>query len=391
MTSHSLSLTPHYQTRPIPDNAVADHPDNGVATRATAGDTQHIMQVPSALTEGKGKTLPAGEINRLLSEVKPDLDHCRDTLARNQSNADRFVRTQGSRVDSFKQVLAGMPGNVIGGDPSGHRPAARSMAPVEFDKGWQVQHKTASDKLSGVVAAAADLFAADIPATPARGMDDITGLRLAGEGKEFKSYRELWQDAVDGIGVIKAGYLEVYETVVERYTAFYSDFSDFMSGLTAYLDVTTDDKGNQTMEFKTEALNKINALINSYSSGSKGILFPASGTTTKAEAEKWAAELGLPAHCVTSVVGGFVVKMDISPLTTIRDNLRDIALKPMTTFQYQSWRSGFDAQSGKFQTTLQTLTTKYGNANGMFDTLVKVLSSSITSGAETLKQILASI
>jgi len=381
MTYSSISLTPVSEHSP----PTAAHV---FVERASAGDTQHSQEVPSAPIKNHSPALSAENIDTLLSEITPDLDNCRDTLAANKKALGRYVTAQDSQVKSSQKHLSDMAGTGDGDENPTRSPHAHSLAPVTFDKGWQVYQKSGTDKLNGI--AALEESMADSLSPLARGVDDASAPRLGLDDKTPKSYREIWQEAVEGIGSIKEGYLEVYETVVERYTTFYSSFSDFMSGLSGYITVKTDDKGNQTMEFKPEVMNKLNELINTYS-GDKGVLFPASGTTTKAEADKWAAELGLPANCVQLSGSGYVVKLDISPLTTIRDNLNDTALKPMNTFQYQSWRSGFDAQSGKFQTTLQTLTTKYGNANGMFDTMVKVLSSIITSGSETLKQILASI
>ncbi len=60
----------------------------------------------------------------------------------------------------------------------------------------------------------------------------------------------------------------------------------------------------------------------------------------------------------------------------------------MDNAKYQAWQSGFKAQEENLKTTLQTLTQKYSNANSLYDNLVKVLSSTISSSLETAKSFL---
>ncbi|WP_413735579.1 IpaD/SipD/SspD family type III secretion system needle tip protein [Sodalis sp. RH21] len=325
----------------------------------------------------------------MLADAKAEWDHCRMALDRACRQVAAHTRDAIGQVTDRQQALAAAPA------PAGQAPlettgsaGGRPARAFAFDGELAVIRHAANAKLNGAIESGAHL-----PAPP-----DLSGFispRAAGlaagdAATSFVSNAELWQQVVDSIGLIETQYLKVYETVVERYTNLFRDFSDFMSGLTRHLKVTTDDKGNQTMQFDRAVLDEIQKLIDRYSVGAAGILFPESGGVTKAQAEEWAKELGIDAKCVQPYNGGYVVRMDLSPLEAIKKDLTDSGVKPMNTFQYQSWRSGFDAQADKFKTTLQTLTTKYGNANAMFDTLVKVLSSSITSGADALKQIIAS-
>ncbi|QWA10501.1 IpaD/SipD/SspD family type III secretion system needle tip protein [Sodalis ligni] len=361
--------------------------DKTSSQRTNAVEAHSLDETSTAEISTNNHSALVNEVESLTSQALADLENCRETLSRNDKNIKDNTAKLESQFQASKQRLDNAIDGGLRGETPDQEQNVSSLASAQTDPGWQVDFKSAMDKLNGVKALEQGAVGSDIFA---KSLDDGASAVFAGLDEErFKSYRELWQDAVDGIGIVKAGYLDVYETVVERYTAFYSAFSDFMSGLTALITFKTDDKGTQTMEFKPEALKKIEALINSYS-GDKAVLFPASGTVSETEAKKWASELGLPAGCVKSSGSGFVVTIDLSPLITIRDNLKEMS-GSMTTFQYQSWKSGFDAQSSKFQTTLQTLTTKYGNANGMFDTANKILSSTITSGAEALKQILASM
>ncbi len=201
-------------------------------------------------------------------------------------------------------------------------------------------------------------------------------------------YKEAWELLAHRTEGVKTGYLEVYETLVERYTGLFSDFSEFMGKLTNYLKVEPDKNGNQVMTFSDGALNDIQKLLNDYS-GDKGILYPVEGSATRQDALAWANELGIDAKFVVPGKGGYVIKMDLGPLENIRDSLAENVGKGLSTFEYQSWRSGFDAQSDRMKTTLQTLTSKYGSANGMYDTVVKLLSTMIASCGDVLKQIMA--
>ncbi|EIP7175270.1 type III secretion system needle tip protein SctA, partial [Salmonella enterica] len=139
---------------------------------------------------------------------------------------------------------------------------------------------------------------------------------------------------------------------------------------------------------------------NKYNQTNKNtILFPAqSGSgvkgTTEAEARQWLSELNLPDSCLKSTGSGYVVTVDLAPLRKMVQDIGGLG-KPgsdskleMDNAKYQAWQSGFKAQEENLKTTLQTLTQKYSNANSLYDNLVKVLSSTISSSLETAKSFL---
>lgn len=227
-----------------------------------------------------------------------------------------------------------------------------------------------------------------VVASTAADSEDVSSADALAKTYSSLSYREAWELMAKRIEGVKTGYLEVYETLVERYTGLFSDFSDFMGKLTTYLKVTPDKNGNQVMTFEAGALDEVNALIKKYS-GDQGNLYPVSGTTSQADALAWAKELGIDTKFVVKSGSGYVIKMDLGPLNNIRDSLAPDLVKSMSTFEYQSWRSGFDAQSDRMKTTLQTLTSKYGSANSTYETVIKLLSSMISSMSDVLKQIMA--
>ncbi|EBS4098559.1 type III secretion system needle tip protein SipD, partial [Salmonella enterica subsp. enterica serovar Bareilly] len=105
-------------------------------------------------------------------------------------------------------------------------------------------------------------------------------------------------------------------------------------------------------------------------------------------------ELNLPEACLKPAGAGYVVLVDLAPVQKMVDDLNGLGTPgsdsklEMDNAKYQAWQSGFKAQEENMKTTLQTLTQKYSNANSLYDNLVKVLSSTISSCMEAAKSFL---
>ncbi|EJH2658170.1 SPI-1 type III secretion system needle tip complex protein SipD [Salmonella enterica] len=206
---------------------------------------------------------------------------------------------------------------------------------------------------------------------------------------------EIWDMVSQNISAIGESYLGVYENVVAVYTDFYQAFSDILSKMGGWL---SPGKDGNTVKLNVNALkSEISSLINKYNQINKNtILFPSqtgSGVTTatRAEAEQWIKELNLPDSCLKASGSGYVVLVDMGPLNKMVSDLNGIgsgSALEMDNAKYQAWQSGFKAQEENLKTTLQTLTQKYSNANSLYDNLVKVLSSTISSSLETAKSFL---
>ncbi|WP_052370804.1 type III secretion system needle tip protein SctA [Chromobacterium haemolyticum] len=211
------------------------------------------------------------------------------------------------------------------------------------------------------------------------------------------SDRELWEMIGDSIGNIKDGYLGVYENVVGKYIEFYQEFSDILSQMAGW--ISSNDKGDKVTLSVGELYDALKQLKAKYENTE---LFASTADTpekAKEEAEKWAAELGLPKECVKEQPKGsgrYVVVIDTGPVQKMMTALEGLAggvpakdkKVEMDNAKFQSWQSGFKAQEENLKNTLQTLTQKYSNANSLFDNLVKVLSSTISSCTETAKSFL---
>lgn len=223
-------------------------------------------------------------------------------------------------------------------------------------------------------------------------------------GQVMMSDAELWEKISKSIGSINDGYLKMYESVVAGYTYFYQKFSEkILSQMGSWVQPGKDGNSvkllaNNLFATLWSIVNACEGTNNSALDPSYVLLPPQSGGSTvdkvmsKDEAEMWAAELGLPSSCVKEINGGYVVLPDLTPVKTMIQELKDMngdqGILELDNAKYQAWQAGFKSQEENLKTTLQTLTQKYSNANSLYDNLVKVLSSTISSCLETAKSFL---
>lgn len=210
----------------------------------------------------------------------------------------------------------------------------------------------------------------------------------------------LWEKVASAIGQIGGDYLGVYENVVGQYTDFYKSFSDILSKMGGWISAGAD--GNKVKLNITELKTALTSLKSNYSLPKKGaVLFPEQNESsgikgaTEKNAKEWAKELGLPDTCVTKLADEtYVVVIDLTPIDSM---ITEVAKQgtadangnvELDNAKFQAWQSGFNAQEENLKNTLQTFTQKYSNANSLYDNLVKVLSSTISSCVETAKSFL---
>lgn len=221
---------------------------------------------------------------------------------------------------------------------------------------------------------------------------------ISSKARATISDAEIWDLISNNITKIGDNYLGVYENVVAIYTEFYQKFSDVLSKMGGWL---LPGKDGNTVKLDVTSLNAaLETMINKYNQpGKDTILFPAQTDNnikgvSRAEAEQWLKDLNLPDSCLKQVGSSFVVIVDLTPLNTMRSDLNTLGAAgsdgqlELDNAKYQAWQSGFKAQEENLKTTLQTLTQKYSNANSLYDNLVKILSSTISSTLETAKSFL---
>ncbi|HEJ7043041.1 TPA: type III secretion system needle tip protein SctA [Serratia liquefaciens] len=207
--------------------------------------------------------------------------------------------------------------------------------------------------------------------------------------------KAIWEQASAAIDQIGNEYLGVYEDAVSKYTDFYKAYSNVNAQMGTWINSSTDGK---KIKFDIGKLNDaLKKLTSDFSSPNKSaVLFPSQSSNnikgaTQSEAQKWAKEMGLPDSCVEkSGDGSYIVVIDLTPLKNMQRDLGNLGSGnvELDNAKFQAWQTGFNAQAEGMKNTMQTLTQKYSNANSLYDNLVKVLSSTISSCLETAKTFL---
>lgn len=237
-----------------------------------------------------------------------------------------------------------------------------------------------------------------------QGVDEtLSKLPVLSSGSEITSTRkmmsdaELWTKISENIGSINDSYLKMYESVVAGYTSFYQALSEKVLAKMGGWVKPGSDGNSVTLVIGSiaPALAGIKNACENLTDPSFILLPPQDGqkkTLTEAEAKMWVSELGLPESCIKNKDGGFVVIPDVTPLKVMEQEIYDSfgyqTEVKVDNAKYQAWQAGFKSQEENLKTTLQTLTQKYSNANSIYDNLVKVLSSTISSCLETAKSFL---
>ncbi|HDL6964066.1 TPA: IpaD/SipD/SspD family type III secretion system needle tip protein [Yersinia enterocolitica] len=198
------------------------------------------------------------------------------------------------------------------------------------------------------------------------------------------------------IEIVNDEYVSIFESAVEKQTNFWRDFTEIQGGLASY----TSSSGSDIKLEKAKLLAQLNELGNlKYEEFEKSTVYPVQPPdggeriyTTKEDAEKWAKELGFPAECVVKIGGSseiyYIVTVDFTP---IKQMIKDVnalgtdATVTMNTAKYQAWLTGFNANAENVKTTCQTVTTKYSSANNLYDSMIKLLTSTITTMTESAK------
>jgi type III secretion system IpaD/SipD/SspD family effector len=186
------------------------------------------------------------------------------------------------------------------------------------------------------------------------------------------------------ISGVQKNYIDPYTAIMKFYTDFMGEVSDIMSAISKAVGPGED--SNSVSFDETQIKNLINELVQKYR---ERPLFTSQGTGAegKAEAERWAKELGLDISKATLVDkdnpdGPWKVEMDLSPLDTMFGAIKGDKL---STYEYQAMQTAIDAQKQKLQSTVQTVAEKYGRANANMDSLYKMMSAMITAMEQLLE------
>lgn len=197
----------------------------------------------------------------------------------------------------------------------------------------------------------------------------------------------------DIIGKVKEDYYDVFEESLAKYIKFYKELSDITSKMSEYIH-SVKDEGQLKYDF-VKLRDKLYDLAKNYSDIKDKVLYPNSLANidkislSQDEAERWAKDMGLPASCAVknTTSSAWCVVIDTSPLNNMAGNIihNEDGYQLYNT-EYQAWLTGFNAQEDQMKTTVQSLTGRFGNANAVYDNMVKVLSSTISTLAEMFKR-----
>ncbi|WP_081572181.1 type III secretion system needle tip protein SctA [Chromobacterium violaceum] len=371
-------------TRPQAPETQADAPQSD-APDAAAGQARAAPQEAAApaLAAARAKADQLGEATREVGDSAERQTAYETRLAKQRSEA---AFSGGEAPQARREA----PGAALDEARNAQTVSAR-LFESNLKGVAQSGHPMSAEQKQALQSGLEDTFADAPPQARSAG---APMLYAAGQGMADS---DLWDMISDQIGKIKDNYLGVYENVVGQYTDFYKAFSDILSKMANWIKPGSD--GNKVKLNVDELKAALTDLKTKFSLPNKAaVLFPAQGKDggvqggSESDARKWAGEMGLPDSCVKqSADGNWVVVVDMTPIDTM---IRDVgALGSGTEVEldnskFQAWQSGFKAQEENLKNTLQTLTQKYSNANSLFDNLVKVLSSTISSCLETAKSFL---
>lgn len=179
--------------------------------------------------------------------------------------------------------------------------------------------------------------------------------------------------AIESMG---KNYLDIFQIAVEKLAKFYADFSQAIGSLKEYFSAD----GDKIVLNKEGFDGKLIEVYKKYV-GKAGVLYSASSND---EAKAWAKEMGLDPD---KYVSENVVRIDLSVLQDFRSSMQKGPEK-FNTAQWAAYQSSVDILKDSVQTSMQSLTQKYSNANSTFDNLVKVLSSTISQLLDSDKSFL---
>ncbi|MDD1016003.1 IpaD/SipD/SspD family type III secretion system needle tip protein [Pseudomonas rubra] len=195
---------------------------------------------------------------------------------------------------------------------------------------------------------------------------------------------------IELIGVIRDDYLSVYEHVLDVYTKFYAAFTDqITSKMSGWFEADKD--GKKIIFQRATFESALRSLIQQFEyQPSQLVPIPGAAPMNEDEARNWQRALGLPDYCLSEDGNGnWVVYMDTAPVIAILQGLPPSGpggTPPVIdTAKFNAWQSGFNAQEERLKNMLQSITSKYANANTYHDNFNKTLSAHLSQYADLLK------
>ena len=209
-----------------------------------------------------------------------------------------------------------------------------------------------------------------------------------GEITTGTSYAEIWLRLAIFIGEVKEDYVDFYADLMQKYTEMYESFNENVQKASSEA-VSTGDDGNN-VAFDT---GKMQAGYNAFQKDVDRLnseLGSVDGWNTMTDDEKRRMTITLePAYKVDSN-GKISFNMDQynSVSGTYPSGIKN---GKVSTASYQAWLATFNAAGNTFQSNMQSFAQRYSQANNNFDTLNKILSSAISTLADSARDVLKSL
>ncbi|MCS3431535.1 IpaD/SipD/SspD family type III secretion system needle tip protein [Klebsiella sp. BIGb0407] len=209
-----------------------------------------------------------------------------------------------------------------------------------------------------------------------------------GEITTGTSYAEIWLSIAIFIAHVKDDYVDFYADLMQKYTEMYESFNENV--LKASSDaVSAGDDGNnvsfdtQKMQAGYDAFQKdvdrLNAELGSVEGWDK---------MTDDEKKRMTITLE-PAYKVDN---NGKISFNMDQYNSVSGSYPSgIKNGKVSTVSYNSWLVTFNAAGSAFQSNMQSFAQRYSQANNNFDTLNKIMSSAISSLADSAREVLKSL
>lgn len=197
------------------------------------------------------------------------------------------------------------------------------------------------------------------------------------------SYAQLWAAMATAIDNIKGDYVDFYAELMQKYTKLYEAYNKHVQGASTKA-VTAGKDGNH-VNFSSSAMDK----------GYKD--FSAARVAIDLGSVKNWGKMSLDEQ--KSMVTTLEPAFKVSAAGDISFNVDTYSQAPgspsgvgkdgqVSTASYQAWLASFNAGASALQSNMQAFAQRYSQANSTFDNLNKVLSGSISSLADSAREVI---
>lgn len=226
----------------------------------------------------------------------------------------------------------------------------------------------------------------------------VTGTTTAGTAGI--SDRELCQKIAELMNNANDKYLKNYEYAVGKQAEYWKKITQFQKALSDCVSTKKDKVVVDVPRLRTvwHDLGMDRQATQLYPGPDEnGVLPFLEGKAGKKEAYMWAADFGPGVEVIkiSSPKGG---KYYVSISSSEREAIKELIWyndEPgkgdpveMSTTNYQAWLTSMNSQVENIKTNSQTLTTKYSSANSLYDSLIKLLTATVTTLFDSCKEYL---